>query len=366
MSPMVSLMFSSTATLGAEAGFEGSATPIDEPLVAAAELAGGTRLGRYVVHERLGAGGMGVVHAAYDPVLDRRVAVKLLRADRSTEDLRARLLCEARAMARLSHPNVMPIYDVGVHGRRVFIAMELVRGSTLRRRIDAATPWREVIGAYLQAARGLAAAHAAGLVHRDFKPDNVLCGEDGRVRVADFGLAGVDPPAARGSAPRFDADTVTGAVLGTPRYMAPEASRGEPVDARADQFSFCVSLFEALFDAHPYAVATPDERAGRARRRELARPARRIAVPRRVQRAIARGLSARPEDRHPSMTALADALERAITPRRRWPWLALAGTAGTAGTIVALALALASAGPASRPAAPLEGIASPAGSCTRR
>src|SRR5262249_38146209 len=156
-----------------------------------ATLATGTKLGRYVVLERLGAGGMGVVYSAYDPELDRSVAVKLLRPDASVRaDGRTRLLREAQAMAELAHPNGVPVHDVGAFGDQVFVAMELVRGRTLRDWLAAARRrWREVLDVMVQAGRGLAAAHAAGLVHRDFKPENVLIGADGRARVVDFGLA---------------------------------------------------------------------------------------------------------------------------------------------------------------------------------
>ena len=173
-----------------------------------------------------------------------------------------------------------------------------------------------MVEAYLQAARGLAAAHTAGLVHRDFKPDNVLLGADGRVRVVDFGLVGAAPGGAAadaddGAAALLVLDTSTGAVLGTPAYMAPEALRGEPVDARADQFSFCVSLFHGLYGVPPYAGATVAERVVHIARGDLARPAG-ASVPEALRDVLARGLQARPELRHPSMAALADAIARAL------------------------------------------------------
>ncbi len=164
------------------------------PGPSAEALGRGVAVGRYVVLDRIGAGGMGVVYAAYDPELDRRVALKLLRPDRFGGDAgRLRLLREAQALARLTHPNVVAVYDVGTFGDRVFVAMELVEGETLRQWLRAEPrsprPWREVLERFLPAGRGLAAAHAAGLVHRDFKPENVLLGRDGRARVVDFGLA---------------------------------------------------------------------------------------------------------------------------------------------------------------------------------
>jgi serine/threonine protein kinase/WD40 repeat protein len=288
-----------------------------------ARLPNGAMLGRYVVTGCVGTGGMGVVYSARDPDLDRSVALKVLRPELSVETRsRARLLGEARAMAQLSHPNVVPVYDVGVLGDQVFIAMELVDGVTLRRKLDRTTPWRTVVTMYLQAARGLAAAHAAGLVHRDFKPDNVLFGSDGRIRVVDFGLVSIDPlePAPPGSPLRGSIaagiETTAGVVLGTPAFMAPEAMRGELTDPRADQFSFCVALFHGLYGVYPHTGATLADRAEQIARGAIKRPVG-VAVPDRIYRILLRGLRARPEERHPSMEALVHALEHAIAPRRR-------------------------------------------------
>src|SRR5204863_3155819 len=187
---------------------------------------------------------MGVVLRAYDPQLDRKVAVKLLRTSglsaRDAAGLRSRLLREAQAMARLSHPNVLPVHDSGQHGDQVFVAMELVDGSTLREWMGAKRRLRrQILAAFVSAGRGLAAAHQAGLVHRDFKPDNVLVGRDGRVCVTDFGLAQADLGAAvvRGKVAVDAPLTRTGLLAGTPAYMAPEQLRGERVDARSDQFA---------------------------------------------------------------------------------------------------------------------------------
>lgn len=282
----------------------------------------GTALGRYVLLERLGAGGMGVVYAAYDPELERKVAVKLLRSDaadaRAADEGQSRLLREAQAMARLSHPNVLPVFDVGVVGDRVFIAMELVEGCDARQwREAAARNWTQVLAVYLQAARGLSAAHAAGLVHRDFKPENVLVGADGRTRVTDFGLARAEaggPSTLMGSSSLHSRVTQEGRVLGTPAYMAPEQWRGEPPDARADQFAFCVALWEALTGQRPF---EPDG-AGGARR-----------VPVRVRRALLRGLASSPEGRFASMAELVAALERATRRKGR----VLAGMTVAAGAI---------------------------------
>jgi serine/threonine protein kinase len=302
----------------------------------------GATLGRYVVTGCVGTGGMGVVYSARDPDLDRRVALKVLRPDLSIESgSRARLLREARAMAQLSHPNVVPIYDVGVLGDQVFIAMELVDGVTLRHKLDRTTPWRTVLSIYLQAARGLAAAHVAGLVHRDFKPDNVLCGNDGRIRVVDFGLVSVDPldltPPVSPEALRVElgpaVHTTVGSVLGTPAYMAPEAMRGEPTDARADQFSFCVALFHGLYGAYPHTGATLAERVEQIVRGTIERPVG-SPVPEQVYRVLVRGLCARPGDRYRSMESLANALEHAAASRPRARTIAL----GSAGVVLLGAL----------------------------
>src|SRR6185436_9715274 len=195
--------------------------------------------GRYHVVRLLGAGGMGVVFEAHDLVLDRTVALKVVRAADGAGTAQARLCLEARAMAKLTHPNVVTIFDVGTVGDRVFIAMELVRGATLRAQLGGDRPWREQVQILAQAGRGLAAAHAAGVVHRDFKPDNVLVGDDGLARVADFGLACIDQAGAPAPGHR------PGAIAGTLAYMAPERLDGEATPG-SDQFAFCVTAFELL------------------------------------------------------------------------------------------------------------------------
>src|SRR6185436_11938666 len=215
---------------------------------AASELPLGGAIGRYLGLGVLGRGGMGIVYEAYDPVLDRRIAVKLLR-EIAADDVsagRARMQREAQALARLSHPSVITVHDVSEHHGAMYIAMELVRGTTLHR-WQARRGWREIVGAYSAAARGLGAAHAAGLVHRDFKPDNVLVGDDGRVRVTDFGLArlaGHAPPTAPTghASPSLGSLTEAGTVMGTPLYMAPEQSDGGAIDARSDQCWWCIAL----------------------------------------------------------------------------------------------------------------------------
>ena len=265
-------------------------------------------IGRFVVLEVVGEGGMGVVYAAYDPTLDRKIAVKLVRvpvASSSAAADRERMLREARALARLTHPAILTVHDAGVIDDQVFIATELAGGGTLRAWQRAkARPWRALVAAYLEAGEGLAAAHDAGLVHRDFKPDNVLRTSDGRIRVADFGLA----------APIGDGDR---AIAGTPRYMAPEQHRGEVAGPAADQFAFCVALWEALTGAPPF---PGDDRAAIAARIEAGPPAPAGPdVPPWLTAILARGLAPVATDRWPSMHALVAALadDPAVRRRRR-------------------------------------------------
>ncbi len=278
-------------------------------------------IGRFTVTSKLGEGGMGVVYAAHDADLDRAVAIKLLRASSSDPTpARMRLLREARAMAKLSHPNVITIYDVGTEGENIFIAMELVRGVNLRRWI-AMRPrtWRATVECFVDAGRGLAAAHRAGVIHRDFKPDNVLVGEDGRVRVLDFGIARAasvedeaTPREVRSVDPALTTErlTMTGAVIGTPAYMAPEQWRGGAIDERTDQFAFCVALWEALFGTRPFVGDAPTALATRVMSGEIHLPADPGDVPPWLVRVLRRGLSAQPQDRHLTMDALLDVLTR--------------------------------------------------------
>lgn len=296
-----------------------------------------TRMGRFVVLRRLGAGGMGVVFKAYDPELDRKVALKLLHRAASSSGSDSpearRLLREAQAMAQLSHPNVITVYDVGTCGEQVFIAMELVDGVDLCQWLKQRTrTWREVMAVLVQAGEGLAAAHAAGLVHRDFKPANVLVGRDGRVRVLDFGLARavseLRPPGEAEAAPTPAADrgsvlssplTCPGSVVGTPAYMAPEQISGSEVDARGDQYSFAVTLYEALYRRRPF--DEPSDVIGlllHGRGKILPPPAG-SAVPARVWHVVERALAVDPEARYPSMNELVAALRRvSSSPRRLW------------------------------------------------
>lgn len=277
----------------------------------------GESVGRYVVEGLLGEGGMGVVYAARDPGLGRTVALKLLRPGGGGDEARARLVREAQAMARLSHPNVLPLFELGTEGGRVFLAMERVEGPTLAAWLrERERPWREVLALFLQAGEGLAAAHRAGLVHRDFKPANVLVGADGRPRVTDFGLVrheadggGAEAGPAEGSSP--EALTRAGAVPGTPAYMSPEQLAGREVDARGDQFSFCVALHEALYGVRPF-----DARAkGEARWKRVPVPGS-VRLPGPVRAALERGLALEPEKRFASMEALLAELGR--PPGSRW------------------------------------------------
>ena len=265
------------------------------------------RLGRYVVLDRLGAGGMGVVYSAFDPELDRRIAVKVLRP-RSTggyqEGAQARLVREAQAMARLAHPNVIAVFDVGTLGNAVFFAMERVDGGTLRDWLRTRRSWREILAVFVQAGRGLAAAHAAGIVHRDFKPENVLIARDGRVRVTDFGLArALDEQA-----------TAAADLAGTPGYLAPEQLDGA-ITAHSDQFSFCVALYEALVGERPFARAPLAAYARQLRDGRVEFPPG-TQAPAFVRQAVLRGLGKQATARFVSMEALLDALTRDPRARR--------------------------------------------------
>jgi serine/threonine-protein kinase len=306
----------------------------------------GTPLGRYIVLELLGRGGMGVVYRAFDPELDRSVAVKLLRTDGRRSAERDRLVREGRAMAKLSHPNVVAVYDVGAIDDQVFVAMELVEGATLRDWAKAPKrSWREIVATYVQAGRGLAAAHAAGMVHRDFKPDNALVGTDGRARVLDFGVARDGEPPADDPAPGTGPGATSGesssyafgslSVGGTPRYMAPEQYEGKGISASADQFAFCASLWEALYGDSPFEgddllARLANIRAGRLR----ATPAG--EVPAHVRAVPARGLSANPSRRYASMNALLAVLEhRPAWVRRSVAAVTAVGVLGLASVVMA-------------------------------
>jgi serine/threonine protein kinase len=356
-------------------------TALDETLpnvrADGSNLSEGAKVGRYDVLERVGAGGMGVVYRAYDPELHREVALKLLKASRSSGQAEAkrrkRLLREARAMAQLSHPNVIPVYDVGEFGDGLYVAMEFVLGSNARQWLRAEKPpWRRTLGVFRAAGRGLAAAHDAGLVHRDFKPANVLVGDDGRVRVLDFGLARAvvdepEPEVGPGFAqaePELEAHwsetlTADGTILGTPIYMAPEQYAGKPADARSDQYSFCIALYEALYGVLPFAEGTVKEQARAKYRGEIREPPASSPVPGRLSFVLRRGLSPRPEDRFPTMPDLLRELrtvhedqEVLATPWRAWSLV---------GAVIGLSASLVVIATLDRPApAPLPATCPPA------
>lgn len=314
-------------------------------MVVAGGLQRGATWGRYVVLERVGEGAMGVVYAAYDPRLDRRVALKLLHpGERTSAEDRQRLHREAQAMARLSHPNVVAVHDVGELEGDLHIAMEYVEGATLGQWVrERPRSWREIVAAYAQAGRGLAAAHAAGIVHRDFKPENALVDRHGRVRVTDFGLArsagaSGGPAPGEGVAPGLSA-TLTGAVLGTPAYMAPEQFTGHPTDARTDQFGFCVALYEALHGERPFAGEGAEALAFAVTMGKVRPPPRDSRVPPWLRQVLLRGLATDPAQRFPSMDALLAAMARdPAVRRRRWAGAAL-GVAVVAVAVAAMVAA---------------------------
>jgi eukaryotic-like serine/threonine-protein kinase len=321
-------------------------------------VAPGTRIGRYMIVEVVGSGGVGMVYAAYDPALDRRVALKQLRRSKlvgqteAVNQRRGRLRREAQALARLSHPNVVPVYEVATFDEQIYVVMEFVEGLTLGKWLAVERrSWSEVVGMFVQAGRGLAAAHAADIVHRDFKPDNVRVGTDGRVRVLDFGLASPlrgaeDAERARArlqelseqSDRPLDGDswndsgevsgeasgdglvTREGQVMGTPAYMAPEQASGGAVDARSDQFSFCVALYEAIYGVRPFRGRFDNPRRFRELSRARSLPGNRPEdLPIEIERVLIRGLSLVPARRFESMDALVAALTNvAQGPRRLW------------------------------------------------
>ena len=303
-------------------------------------LAPGATVGRYVILNLVGRGGMGEVYAAFDPQLDRKVALKLLHEATShgaaARTARERLLREAKAIARLSHPNVVVVHDAGaiddpVHGDRVFLAMEFIEGETLATWLDA-TPrsWRAIRDVFAAAGDGLAAAHEAGLVHRDFKPQNVMVARDGSVRVMDFGLASDSSAVEGGNAASLDfagagvaptshtvALTGTGVLLGTPLYMAPEQFLAHATDARTDQFSFCVALHEALYGERPFPSESFSALLNAVVNGRVREPAQKTRVPSFLRKLLLRGLETKPTARYPSMRALLDVLRHDPIRRRR-------------------------------------------------
>lgn len=318
------------------------------------------KLARYHILRKVATGGFGVVYEGYDPELDRKVAVKLLHTGSDdADDAVTRLLREARALARLTHAAVLPVFDVGhldataaACPNAVFMVTELVDGTTLREWLTAGQrPWREVLRVFRTAGEGLAAAHDAGIIHRDFKPANVLIGADGRVRVADFGLARwtsseehhAELRATDSTTSRADMDiTEPGTVMGTPRYMAPEQHDGSTMDARTDQYAFCIALHEALHATPPFGGSSLEALCTAKAKGLEARPPQNSRIPARLHRVLRRGLSPRPEDRFESMPDLLRAL--AMIERRRRRGLAiLSGVAAGAVAVGTLAISRANA-----------------------
>lgn len=303
------------------------------------EIRHGTKIGRFVVVGELGAGAMGVVYAAHDRELDRQVALKVLKGQAATEEERLRMLREGQAMARITHPNVITVYEVGTQDSLVFLAQELLDGGTLGGWLKKAREQRAILDKLVAAGRGLAAAHAAGLVHRDFKPENVLLGKDGRVRVADFGLARALGPEgeqlaatrpARGPTTETASDpmaqlTRTGAVMGTPLFMAPEQHEGKRADERSDQFAFCVALWNALYGTWPFEGKTSVALADAVIDGRLEKPPSGKGVPSRIRKALERGLSTDPAHRFPSMDALLDEITRPSSAAGKIAMIAGAG-----------------------------------------
>jgi formylglycine-generating enzyme required for sulfatase activity/tRNA A-37 threonylcarbamoyl transferase component Bud32 len=298
----------------------------------AGALARGDALGRYIVIERLGAGAAGVVYAAYDPELDRKVAIKILRrqeGDAGESRRQARFVREAKAIAKLAHPNVVGIFDVGVDDGRVFLAMEYMPGDTLRAWMAAKKrPWREILGMFVEVGRGLAAAHAEGLVHRDFKPDNVLIDRAGRPKVADFGMVRLSggsadddsqdrSPRQSQETPEPEGLTRTGAIAGTPAYMAPEQFLGKQTDGRTDQFAFCVALHEALCGRRPFDEESVFELADSVIRERIQAPPNSANVPGWIRRSLLRGLKADPDQRYAKLEDLLSALQADPVARAR-------------------------------------------------
>ncbi|MEZ4383445.1 MAG: protein kinase [Nannocystaceae bacterium] len=341
-----------------EPGLAIAATMDVAPAAPEAEVAAEapTRIGRFTVLHELGSGSMGIVYAAYDSELDRKIAIKLVHGDRGHgyEDRQRRLLREAQAMARLAHPNVVAVHEVGLHRRQVYVAMEFIAGVTLKSWLRAKDrPWPEILKVFIDAGRGLAAAHDAGLIHRDFKPDNVLVGDDRRPRVVDFGLVRPTDRDEDRTGQTLDRDPVldtrsevirlrssdAGLIVGTPAYMSPEQWRGGEIDARSDQFSFCAALFEALFGTLPFPGKTPHAISEAIRAGRIVQPPSSTRVPTWLYRVVIRGLSRRPTDRWPSIRDLLVAL--ATDPRRkRRLWLgSLAASLALAGFGYAVAVA---------------------------
>ncbi|MCX4241404.1 serine/threonine-protein kinase [Paraliomyxa miuraensis] len=304
--------------MDSQLGIEDSADAEESTRAGAGPVLEASRIGRYQILRELGAGGMGIVYAAYDESLNRRVALKLLL--RETPITTARLRREAQAMARISHPNVVQIFEVGEHDGQLFVAMEYIEGISLTRWLAEQTlTWTEIIDVFIRAGRGLQAAHEAGVVHRDFKPDNVMiqrAGADGghsplRVKVLDFGIAIVDPEAASlaDELPVSAKDvpshlTRAGARVGTPMYMSPEHALGQTTDPRSDQFSFAIALYEALYGHRPFEGEDVEQLLEAVVRGKLRPEPRDTDVPAWAHETLARALAVDPGQRWGSMDEL--------------------------------------------------------------
>jgi len=322
-------------------------TPIDQvrQQVASAlfgEVVPLPQVGRFQVAKILGSGGMGVVYAAHDPQLGRKVALKLLQPLTSGDRARERLLREAQAMAQLQHPNVVGVYEAGVYGDQVYVVMEYVEHGTLGDWLRVRPrSWQEVVDMLLQAGEGLTAAHAAGLVHRDFKPANILMSA-GRARISDFGLARTTSTAAELERTAEDSSgmllgaplTRTGALLGTPAYMAPEQLRGEPASMASDQFAFGVVLYESLYGHRPFQGESLGALMLAIDEGKIARPERRVAVPAKLTAVIRRALARDPARRYPNMVTLLEALR--VARRQRWGVAGIAAGLAGAGTLAGM------------------------------
>ncbi len=270
------------------------------------------KLGRYVLLELLGTGGMGEVYAAFDPTLDRKIALKLLFPSME-KGSRDQMLAEARALARLNHPNVVAVHEVGEENGRAYLALEYADGETLERWLKLKPrTWREILEVFLEAGRGLHAAHLAGLVHRDFKPTNVILRQDGRVQLLDFGIArntSLKPPSSASGA--------LTTVAGTPGFMSPEQLMGYPLDARSDQFAFCAALYEALTGVLPFGDGCDEPQLLRIRGQQYAPPATKVDLPRALLPLIKRGLQDKPDGRFASMGDLMRQMKFRLPADRR-------------------------------------------------
>jgi tetratricopeptide (TPR) repeat protein/predicted Ser/Thr protein kinase len=345
-----------------------------EPRSLPAGVQRGTAIGRFVVLDRLGLGGMGVVYSAFDPELDRKVALKLVLAGQPSTggSSRARLLREAQSMAQVSHPNVAAIYDVGTTDDGIYIAMEYIDGFTLTDWLAVTRRgWQEIVEVFVAAARGIEAAHAAGLIHRDLKPDNLMIGRDGRVRVLDFGLARANtgprssesnealPATSSGSwSPASSLElhlTAPGHVMGTPMYMAPEQHAGKPVDARCDVYSFCVALWEAVYRQRPFGGRSIAEIATNVLSGRIVEPAG-VKIPGWLRATLLRGLAADPDKRIPDMRTLIAELSQDRSRRARRIVVAGAVVAAVAGGVVVTRYVVGVAAPCDDAKAVLAGV----------